>query len=133
MGCLDRIFFITLQLIMRKLLTIAIALLVAFVAEAHSLRGERHHSCEVKNHFQEQLECCHRHNIDAERTSTLVVPSRTTTTSLSRQNHHRTTQYSVVERCVAIANYPIRLLSRRFGGHLCGVESCIYMFCQLRL
>lgn len=118
---------------MRKLLTIAIALLVTFVAEAHSLRGERHHSCEVKNHFQEQLECCHRHNIDAERTSTLVVPSRTTTTSLSRQNHHRATQYSVVERCVAIANYPVQLLARRFGSHLCGVESCLYMFCQLRL
>ena len=45
---------------MRKLLTIAIALLVTFVAEAHSLRGERHSLGEVKNHFQEQLECCHR-------------------------------------------------------------------------
>ena len=118
---------------MRKLLTIAIALLVAFVAEAHSLRGERQASCEVKSRFQEQLECCHRHNIDAERTSTLVVPSRTTTTSLSRQNHHRTAQYSVVERCVAIANYPVQLLLHRLGSHLCGVESSLYMFCQLRL
>ena len=118
---------------MRKLAIILLSLVAAFVAEAHSLSGERHSLGEVKNRYEEQLECCHRHNIDAERTSTLVVPSRTTTTSLSRQNHHRTTQYSVVERCVAIANYPVQLLLRRFGSHLCGVESRIYLFCQLRL
>ena len=118
---------------MRKLLTIAIALLVTFVAEAHSLSGERHSLGEVKNRYEEQLECCHRHNIDAERTSTLVVPSRTTTTSLTRQGHQRTSALAVAERYAALTNYPTLALSHRLRSHLCSVISHIYLFCQLRL
>ncbi len=118
---------------MRKLAIILLSLVAALVAEAHSLSGERHSLGEVKNRYEEQLECCHRHNIDAERTSTLVVPSRTTTTSLTRQGHQRTSALAVAERYAALTNYPTLALSHRLRSHLCSVVSHIYLFCQLRL
>lgn len=118
---------------MRKLVTILLSLVVAFVAEARSFDSERLSSCEVKSRYEEQLECCHHHNIDAERTSTLVVPSRTTTTNLTRQGQQRTSSLAVAERYAALTNYPTIALSHRLRSHLRSVVSHIYLFCQLRL
>lgn len=119
---------------MRKLLTLTIALLAAFVAEAHSLSNEWHSSCEVENRYEEQLKCCHRRNIDAERTTSVVVPTaRTTTSNISRQEHQRLLHISFIGRFATNTNYPVTRYIHRLGTCARAVDLYLYILCQLRL
>ena len=100
--------------------------------------GEYAHSSEVANFeitdtHQQQLECCHRHNIDAERTLSVVVPSaRTSSTTSSRQAQQRLSNFTVVEH-FATTNYPTIRFIHRLGSCARAVDYYLYILCQLRL
>lgn len=120
--------------VMRKILTIAILVLGGFIfgngdyTPSHDVKR-----FELTDSHQQQLECCHRHNIDAERTSTIVVPSvRTSSTTSSRQAQQRTFHFVVAER-FATTNYPTTHFIHRLGNLPRAVDFYLYMLCQLRL
>ena len=71
--------------------TILLLLLGAIACEqADILSNVGATECEVVDLHHEQLLCNHRHNIDIERTSTVVVPSvRTITSNTLRQAQQR--------------------------------------------
>ena len=88
---------------------------------------------EFSDRHNVQLECCHRYNIDAERTSTIVVPSaRTAQTTSSRQAQQRILNFVVAER-FATTNYPTTIFIHRLGNLPRAVDFYLYMLCQLRL
>ncbi|MBR2032303.1 MAG: hypothetical protein IKA04_08860 [Alistipes sp.] len=81
-----------------------------------------------------QLVCNHRHNIDVERTSSVVVPSaRTTTSNIARQTQHRTTTLVAGGHFLTTTNYPITHFIHRLGSCARAVEFYLYILCQLRL
>ena len=89
--------------------------------------------CEFSDTHQEQIECCRRYNIDAERTSSIVVPSvRTSSTTSSRQAQQRLFHFVVAER-FATTQYPTTIFIHRLGQLSRAVDFYLYMLCQLRL
>lgn len=120
--------------VMRRIFIIAIVLLGSLLFEngnftptpkgSQSTFADAHH---------EQLKCCHRYNIDAERTSTVVVPSvRTASTTSSRQIQQRTLHFVVAER-FDTTNYPTTIFIHRLGNLPRAVDFYLYILCQLRL
>jgi len=90
--------------------------------------------CEVVDLHHEQLLCNHRHNIDIERTSTVMVPSvRTITSNVLRQAQQRASYMIDVERLRVVANYPISYFAHRLGSCARAVDFYLYILCQLRL
>lgn len=120
--------------VMRKILTIAIFILgVLFFGSSDFAPLPTHSQSEFTDTHREQLECCHRHNIDAERTSTVVVPSvRTSQTTSSRQAQQRIFHF-VATDYTATTNYPTTLFLHRLGTLARAVDYYLYMLCQLRL
>ena len=90
--------------------------------------------CEVVDLHYEQLMCNHRHNIDIERTSTVVLPSvRTTTSGHLRQAHERIVCFVVAEHLATTTNYPVSQFIHRLGNCARAVDFYLYILCQLRL
>ena len=90
--------------------------------------------CEVVDLRHEQLVCNHRYNIDAERTSTVVVPSvRTSVTPSTRYQQNRTLSYAVAGRSITTSNYLVTRFIHRLGSLPRAVDFYLYMLCQLRL
>ena len=120
--------------VMRRIIIIATYLLGVFVFERVDFAPTPTISqFEITDTHHEQLECCHRHNIDAERTSTVVVPSvRTTSISSSRQAQQRILHFVVAER-IATTNYPTIRFIHRLGCCARAVDFYLYVLCQLRL
>ncbi len=119
---------------MRNILIIATFLLGAVIFERADFAPTPTMSqFEISDTHHEQLECCHRHNIDAERTSTVVVPSvRTTSASSLRQAQQRIFHFVVAER-IASTNYPTIRFIHRLGCCARAVDFYLYILCQLRL
>ena len=71
---------------------------------------------EFSDRHNVQLECCHRYNIDAERTSSVAVPSvRTITAHSARYSQQRTLSLSFVEHHQTTSNYSVaHFVHRRF-------------------
>ncbi len=81
-----------------------------------------------------QLECNHRHNIDAERTSSVVIPSvRTTTSNISRQAQQRILHFTASEHAKTTTNYSVSRFIHRLGSCSRAVDFYLYVLCQLRL
>lgn len=123
---------------MRKLLAITLVLLGAFGLGVWNVTSEMERNStivqsEVKDLHREQLECCQQYNHDAERTSSIVVPTARTVTSVSRHGQQRTFSFATVERVIASANYPTDTFIHRLSNTPRSVEFYLYMFCQLRL
>ena len=119
---------------MRRIFIIALFLLGGFIFEKTDFTPtQAAPQFEISDTHNAQLECCHRHNIDAERTSTIVVPSvRTASTTSSRQAQQRTFHFVVAER-FATTNYPTTLFIHRLGNLPRAVDFYLYILCQLRL
>ena len=102
----------------------------ADIAPTHNNTGT---NSEVHDLCREQIECCLHYNFDAERTSSVVVPSaRNSSTTSSRQAHQRFFHFVVAER-FATTNYPTRYFIHRLGNYSRAVDYYLYLFCQLRL
>lgn len=120
---------------MRKLFTILLLLLGAFACEqADIISVADAVECEVVDLHHEQLLCNHRHNIDIERTSTVVAPSvRTITSNTLRQAQQRASYLIGVERLRTVVNYPVSYFAHRLGSCARAVDFYLYILCQLRL
>jgi hypothetical protein len=115
--------------------TILLLLLGAIACEqADILSNVGATECEVVDLHHEQLLCNHRHNIDIERTSTVVVPSvRTITSNTLRQAQQRALYLIDVESIRATINYPVSYFAHRLGNCARAVDFYLYILCQLRL
>ncbi|MBE6195061.1 MAG: hypothetical protein E7140_04955 [Rikenellaceae bacterium] len=81
-----------------------------------------------------QLECNHRHNIDIERTSSVVVPAvRTTSSNISRQAQQRLMHLVACEHSQTTTNYSVSRFIHRLGSYSRAVDFYLYVLCQLRL
>ena len=120
---------------MRRFFTILLLLLgaiacgqVEFISDIAAVE------CEVVDLHHEQLLCNHRHNIDIERTSTVVMPSvRTITSNVLRQAQQRALYLIEVEHLRTITNYPLSHFVHRLGCCARAVDFYLYILCQLRL
>ena len=120
---------------MRKLVAILLFALGAYSIEQVDLSPRATSSeCEVADLHHEQLVCNHRYNIDAERTSTVVVPSvRTSVTPSPRYHQNRTLHLLVAGRSINTSNYLVALFVHRLGSCARAVDFYLYTLCRLRL
>lgn len=120
---------------MRRLFVILILLLGGFAFEKSEISlSTGSVEYEIIDIHHEQIKCCHRHNIDAERTSSVVIPTaRTSTSHLSRQGQQRVLHFAVIERFATNTNYPVTLFIHSLGSCARAVDLYLYILCQLRL
>ena len=120
---------------MRKMVVILLLALGALVFEQGDIAPAATASeCEVVDLHHEQLVCNHRYNIDAERTSTVVVPSvRTSVTPSTRYQQNRTLSYAVAGRSITTSNYLVTHFVHRLGSCARAVDFYLYTLCRLRL
>ena len=120
---------------MRRLVVILLFVLGVYAFEQGNIFPPYTTSeCEVVDLHHEQLLCNHRYNIDAERTSTIVVPSvRTSVNSTPRYQQNRTLHLAVVGRSLNTSNYRISLFIHRLGSCARAVDFYLYTLCRLRL
>lgn len=120
---------------MRKLVAILFFVLGVFAFEQTDIMPTAHSpECEVVDLHHEQLVCNHRYNIDAERTSTIVVPSvRTSVNSAPRYQQNRALHLAVIGRSLNTSNYLVSLFVHRLGTCARAVDFYLYTLCRLRL
>ena len=120
---------------MRKMVVILLLALGALVFEQGDIIPITTTSeCEVVDLHHEQIVCNHRYNIDAERTSTIVVPSvRTSVMPSTRYQQNRTQHFAVVGRSIATSNYLVTRFIHRLGTCARAVDFYLYTLCRLRL
>ena len=120
---------------MRKMVAILLFVLGAFAFEQTDILPITTASeCEVVDLHHEQLVCNHRYNIDAERTSTVVIPSaRVTFSSSPRYQQNRPMNISVVGRSIITSNYLVTHFVHRLGSCARAVDFYLYTLCRLRL
>lgn len=88
----------------------------------------------ISDLHHEQLCCTHRYNLDAEQTSTLVVPSvRTITTVSVRSLQQRIFTPSPAEHHQTTTNYSVARFTHRLGSFARAIDLYLYIFCVLRL
>ena len=120
---------------MRRLIAIILFLLgVTLSVQMNIAFDSSVSSAEVVDLHREQLRCNHRYNIDAEQTSSVVLPTaRSVVSSSSRQAQQRTLHLIAVEYARTIINYPVARFIHRLGSCDRAVDYYLYMLCQLRL
>lgn len=120
---------------MRRLVSMLLFVLGALAFEwADIIPTATTSECEVVDLHHEQIVCNHRYNIDAERTSTIVVPSvRTSVTPSTRYQQNRTQHFAVVGRSIATSNYLVTRFIHRLGTCARAVDFYLYTLCRLRL
>ena len=120
---------------MHKMLTISLFFLAAFLCgQGDVTTAQSVKEGEFFDLHHEQLVCNHRYNIDAERTSSVVVPSvRTTLNTAPRYQQNRTSQNAIVGRSITTSNYLVSRFIHRLGTCARAVDFYLYTFCQLRL
>lgn len=120
---------------MRRLVSILFFVLGVFAFEwADIIPTATTSECEVVDLHHEQIVCNHRYNIDAERTSTIVVPSvRTSVNSTPRYQQNRTLHLAVVGRSLNTSNYLVTRFIHRLGTCARAVDFYLYTLCRLRL
>ena len=120
---------------MRRLFTIVLILLGACAFGPNDLSAAQGVAeSELLDLHHEQLLCNHRHNIDAERTSTVVVPSvRITLNNAPRYQQNRTSHDAVEGRNITTSNYLVSHFIHRLGTCARSVDFYLYTLCRLRL
>ena len=120
---------------MRKLLVILLLLVGAVALDrADITRLQSGVECEVVDLHHEQLCCTHRYNLDAERTSTLVIPSvRTIATVSARTFQQRISTLSPIENHQTTTSYSVARFTHRLGSFARAIDLYLYIFCVLRL
>ena len=87
----------------------------------------------ISDLHHEQLCCSHRYYVDAERTSSIVVPSVRTTTTSVRHSHQRTIALIPVEHHQSTTRYSVARYLHRLGSSSRAVDYYLHMLCVLRL
>ena len=120
---------------MRRMVVILLFVLGALAFEQAGIQPTTTTSeCEVVDLHHEQLVCNHRYNIDAERTSLVVVPSvRTSVSHATRYQHNRIMNLLVVGRSITTSNYLVTQFIHRLGSCARAVDFYLYTLCRLRL
>jgi hypothetical protein len=120
---------------MRKLVAISLFLLAAIAFERLDIAAPQVEcKSEIVDLHKEQFECNHRHNVDAERPSTLVVPSaRTTITNGPRTHTLRAPHIAVSGHFYTISKYVVARFIHRLGSLARAVDFYLYTLCRLRL
>lgn len=120
---------------MRKLLVILLLFIGAVAldrADIVNLQGGV--ESEVIDLHHEQLLCNHRYNVDAERTSSVTIPSvRTTTAHSARLMQQRMVVLSSREHYQTTSNYSVAHFIHRLGSLARAIDLYLYIFCVLRL
>ena len=120
---------------MRKLLVILLLFVgVATLGKADIIHQQNSAESEVVDLHHEQLCCTHRYNLDAERTSTLVIPSvRTIATVSARTFQQRISTLSPIENHQTTTSYSVARFTHRLGSFARAIDLYLYIFCVLRL
>ncbi|MBP3550109.1 MAG: hypothetical protein J6J57_00490 [Alistipes sp.] len=120
---------------MHKLIAILLFVLGIFASEQIDILPQATSSeYEVMDLHHEQLLCNHRYNIDAERTSSVVLPVVPTTINNSlRYQQNRTLHIAVVGRSIITSNYLVTRFIHRLGTCARAVDFYLYTLCRLRL
>lgn len=120
---------------MRKLLVILLFVVGAFAAGKADIAPQQNRvESEVVDLHHEQLCCSHRHNVDAERTSSVTIPSvRTTTAHSARLMQQRMVVLSSREHHQTTSNYSVAHFIHRLGSLARAIDLYLYIFCVLRL
>ena len=120
---------------MRKLWMILLLLIGAIALDRVDVVSQQETSaCEISDIRTPQLANASHHNIDAERTSSVVVPSvRVTTTTTSRSSQQRLFAALFVEHYQTITNYSTERFLHRISHFARAVDYYLYMLCVLRL
>ena len=120
---------------MRKLVAISLFLLAAFAFERADIHlAQPSAESSLLDLHKVQIECNQRHNVDAERTSNLVVPSvRTLTTSAPRAHTYRAPHIAATGHFNTISRYIVARFTLRLGSLPRAVDFYLYTLCQLRL
>ena len=120
---------------MHKLIAILLFVLGIFASEQIDILPQATSSeYEVMDLHHEQLICNHRYNIDAERTSSVVLPVVPTTINNSlRYQQNRMFHIAVVGRSIITSNYLVTRFIHRLGTCARAVDFYLYTLCQLRL
>ena len=128
-------FFCYLCRVMRRLIAILTLLLGVFVFEKVDIKvADNNIECAISDSHQQQIKCCHRHNIDAERTSSIVVPTaRTTSSNISRQEQQRISHFAFIGRFATNTKYPVTQFIHSLGSCARAVDFYLYILCRLRL
>ena len=120
---------------MLKLIAILLFVLGIFASEQIDILPQATSSeYEVMDLHHEQLICNHRYNVDAERTSSIVLPVVPTTINNSlRYQQNRTLHIAVVGRSIITSNYLVTRFIHRLGTCARAVDFYLYTLCRLRL
>ena len=120
---------------MRKLLVILLLFIGGITLEwADFASSHSRVEYNISDLHHEQLCCNHRYNLDAEHTSTLVIPSvRTIPSVLTRHLQQRISTLSFVENHQTITNYSVARFVCRLGSFARAIDLYLYIFCVLRL
>ena len=121
--------------VMRKLFTILLFLVGAVALDRADVSAAQVDvKSEIVDVHHEQFLCNHRHNIDAERTSSVVVPSvRVSSSSPARYSHNRVSLAFYSGGCAYSSNYSASRFVLRLGSFARVVDYYLYMLCVLRL
>ena len=120
---------------MRKLLVILLLFIGGITLERADFASS-HSRVEynISDLHHEQLCCNNRYNLDAENTSSLVIPSvRTITTASVRSIQQRISTLLPVEHHQTTANYSVAHFIHCLGSFARAIELYLYVFCVLRL
>ena len=120
---------------MRKLLVILLLFVGGVTLDrANFTLSSSSEECNISDLHHEQLCSIHRYNLDAERTSTLVIPSvRTVTTVTTRTSQQRISTLLPIEHHQTTTNYSVAYFIHRLGSFARAIELYLYIYCVLRL
>lgn len=120
---------------MRKLIAIILFLLGAFAYEqidVVSVQVEQPN--ELSDLHHEQFTCCRRYNVDAEQSTSVVVPSaRTTSVSGPRAHTYRVPHIAASGRFYTTSHYVVAQFIHRLSSFARAIDFYLYTLCQLRL
>ena len=120
---------------MRKLWVILLFLIGAVALDRVDIAQQQENvKCEILDVRTPQLANALHHNIDAERTSSVVVPSvRVSSSSTARYSHNRVSLALHSGGCAYSSNYSASRFVLRLGSFARVVDYYLYMLCVLRL
>ncbi|MBR6655951.1 MAG: hypothetical protein IKL20_05040 [Alistipes sp.] len=120
---------------MRKLIAIILFLLGVFAYEQIDVVPEQIEvPNEVSDLHREQYTCCRRYNVDAERTTSVVVPTaQTTVVTTPRTHSYRAPHIAASGHFYTTSNYVVAHFIHRLGSLSRAVDFYLYTLCQLRL
>jgi len=120
---------------MRKLIAIILFLLGFYAFEQIDVTPVQVDTpSELSDLHHEQFTCCRRYNVNAEPTSSIVVPAANTiVVKVPRTQTCRVPHISASGHFYTTSNYPVAHFMHRLGTLSRAVDFYLYTLCRLRL